>query len=68
MGSVDAKALKPDGGMQMWYYKCPRIFRYPIPTNFEFAFDATIANRLAIASTLITVLLIILLRPRLLDN
>ncbi len=38
MGAGDAKALKPDGGMQMWYYRCPRIFRYPIPTNFEFAY------------------------------
>jgi len=30
--------LKPVGGMQMWYYKCARLFRYPIPTDFEFAY------------------------------
>lgn len=34
----EVKMLKPDGSMQMWYYNCERLFRYPIPTNFDFAY------------------------------
>lgn len=34
----EVKPLKPVGGMEMWYYRCQRIFRYPIPTDFEFAY------------------------------
>lgn len=30
--------LKPVGDMPMWYYRCARLFRYPIPTDFEFAY------------------------------
>lgn len=34
----EVKMLKPDGSMQLWYYNCERLFRYPIPTNFDFAY------------------------------
>ncbi len=34
----EVKMLKPDGSMQMWYYNCERLFRYPIPTNFDFSY------------------------------
>jgi hypothetical protein len=37
-GDGENKILKPVGGMQMWYYRCARLFRYPIPTEFEFAY------------------------------
>lgn len=38
VNQAEVKPLKPAGGMPMWYYKSERIFRYPIPTNFEFAY------------------------------
>lgn len=38
MEQTEVMPLKPAGGMPMWYYKSERIFRYPIPTNFEFAY------------------------------
>ena len=38
MSETEVKPMKPDGGMQMWYYRCARNFRYPIPTDFEFAY------------------------------
>lgn len=31
-------ALKPDGGMPMWYYRTARSFKHPIPTEFDFAY------------------------------
>lgn len=34
----EPKPLKPYGSMQMWYYRVERNFRYPIPTDFEFAY------------------------------
>ncbi|MDZ4836328.1 MAG: WG repeat-containing protein [Candidatus Melainabacteria bacterium] len=34
----EIKIIKPVGGMRMWYYPIARKFRYPIPTDFEFAF------------------------------
>ena len=37
----EVKVLKPDGGMPIWYYNCERLFRYPIPTNFDFAYIDT---------------------------
>jgi hypothetical protein len=37
----EVKVLKPDGGMPLWYYNCERLFRYPIPTNFDFAYIDT---------------------------
>jgi tetratricopeptide (TPR) repeat protein len=30
--------LQPTGSMQMWFYPVSRDFRYPIPTDFDFAY------------------------------
>ena len=30
--------LQPTGSMQMWFYPVSRDFRYPVPTNFDFAY------------------------------
>lgn len=38
MTQPELKPLKPYGSMQMWYYRVERNFRYPIPTDFEFAY------------------------------
>ncbi len=38
MTDDELEKLKPVGGMQMWYYPNARKFRYPIPTDFEFAY------------------------------
>lgn len=38
---TEVKMLKPDGDMPLWYYNSERLFRYPIPTNFDFAYIDT---------------------------
>jgi predicted negative regulator of RcsB-dependent stress response len=38
LAKAEAEPMKPDGSMQMWYYPVARLFRYPIPTYFEFAY------------------------------
>ena len=38
LSTNDIKPLRPVGSMPMWYYPRARLFRYPIPTEFEFAY------------------------------
>ncbi len=38
MEDTHAKPLSPECGMPMWFYRCKRNFRYPVPTDFEFAY------------------------------
>lgn len=34
----DVESLKPTASMPMWFYEHERDFRYPIPTDFDFAY------------------------------
>lgn len=34
----NAETLKPTASMPMWFYEQERDFRFPIPTNFDFAY------------------------------